>query len=75
MGLDVRQVMTSLIIAGVIASLSTSVGAIWDFQNLKQKVEKHEAQLDVIGTVVCEYAIRDSLPNSSQKCASMLRGK
>ena len=73
--MDRKQVISALVIAGILASVSTSLGAIWDFQNLKRKVKKHEAQLDVIGTVVCEYAIRDNLPNSSQKCVRILKGQ
>ena len=73
--MDKRQILSALVIAGILSSISISAGAIWDFQNIKRKVEQHENQLSVIGTVVCEYAIRDNLPNSTDKCVKMLRGK
>jgi len=70
MRIDWKHIFTALALTGIVSSL----GAYSDFQEVKKRVDEHESQLKVIGTVVCEYAIRDNLPNSTEKCVQMLRG-
>lgn len=72
--MDKKRILSAIFIAGILAFISTSIGAMWDFQDVKRKVGYHDTQLRVIGMVVCEYAIRDELPDSSEKCIKMLRG-
>jgi hypothetical protein len=74
MKLDTRQILQTLIVAGILASVGTSLGAILDFRDLKAKVEKHDKQIPVIGSVVCELALHYKLPKSINKCQKMLNG-
>ena len=74
--IDANKVLTALFTALVLFL----AGAIWDFQNLKDKVLAAEGKTlaieektDIMAVILCEWAIIQKLPKASKTCHDVLK--
>jgi len=72
--IETQKILNSVIIAGIVGSLTATAGAIYDFRDLKKKVLKHDNQISIMSILQCKQAIKNNIDEAPELCAEIISG-